>query len=411
MIFGNWRPGGLAAGAALFGYTDALQLRSGETSVHALLLLAGVLLLVLAVWLGLRGKLVTAVICAVVAAARPRLVPADRHGAGRVHHDDAVRHHAAGARAGLAAAADAGGRRAALPAGPGWLRSPRPTGTRLREQAAAVMAPGLRAVLDVHGRRGRPRRRRPGRGGLQRRERGVRRGAVRRVRPGLGAARRRRRPAGRRGLRRRPRRRAHAVRPVPPAALGERRPGPAGRDRQRHPPDDRGAARRLRPRGPGDRADSERASTRSRSSATKRDRQALSDGQIDWVVDAYTRGEVADEQMSALAMAILLNGMDRRRDRPLDRRDDRLGRADGLLDRGARRPPDRRQALHRRRRRQDHPAARPAGGRLRGGRAAAVRARARPHRRHAGQAGVDPRLAGDADPTRRCWPSSATSAP
>ena len=30
------------------------------------------------------------------------------------------------------------------------------------------------------------------------------------------------------------------------------------------------------------------------------------------MVDAYTRGEVADEQMSALAMAILLNGMDRR---------------------------------------------------------------------------------------------------
>ncbi|MGB0189750.1 MAG: thymidine phosphorylase, partial [Nocardioides sp.] len=33
--------------------------------------------------------------------------------------------------------------------------------------------------------------------------------------------------------------------------------------------------------------------------------------QIDWVVDAYTRGDVADEQMSALAMAILLNGMER----------------------------------------------------------------------------------------------------
>ncbi|NLU72286.1 thymidine phosphorylase [Streptomyces sp. HNM0575] len=44
---------------------------------------------------------------------------------------------------------------------------------------------------------------------------------------------------------------------------------------------------------------------------TKRDRGALSDEQIDWVVDAYTRGEVADEQMSALAMAILLNGMSR----------------------------------------------------------------------------------------------------
>jgi thymidine phosphorylase len=44
---------------------------------------------------------------------------------------------------------------------------------------------------------------------------------------------------------------------------------------------------------------------------TKRDRHALSDEQIDWVIAAYTRGEVAHEQMSALAMAILLNGMDR----------------------------------------------------------------------------------------------------
>src|SRR5690242_12369608 len=45
---------------------------------------------------------------------------------------------------------------------------------------------------------------------------------------------------------------------------------------------------------------------------TKRDRGELSDEQIDWVLDAYTRGAVADEQMSALAMAILLNGMTRR---------------------------------------------------------------------------------------------------
>ncbi|PVU83607.1 thymidine phosphorylase [Cellulomonas sp. WB94] len=44
---------------------------------------------------------------------------------------------------------------------------------------------------------------------------------------------------------------------------------------------------------------------------TKRDGGRLSDGQIDWVLDAYTRGAVAEEQMSALAMAILLNGMDR----------------------------------------------------------------------------------------------------
>src|SRR6188472_1884310 len=45
---------------------------------------------------------------------------------------------------------------------------------------------------------------------------------------------------------------------------------------------------------------------------TKRDRGELSDEQIDWVVDAYTRGVVAEEQMSSLTMAILLNGMNRR---------------------------------------------------------------------------------------------------
>ena len=45
---------------------------------------------------------------------------------------------------------------------------------------------------------------------------------------------------------------------------------------------------------------------------TKRDGGELSDSQIDWVIDAYTRGVVADEQKAALAMAILLNGMNRR---------------------------------------------------------------------------------------------------
>lgn len=43
----------------------------------------------------------------------------------------------------------------------------------------------------------------------------------------------------------------------------------------------------------------------------KRDRGTLSPAQIDWTIDAYTRGVIAEEQMAALNMAILLNGMDR----------------------------------------------------------------------------------------------------
>jgi thymidine phosphorylase len=41
----------------------------------------------------------------------------------------------------------------------------------------------------------------------------------------------------------------------------------------------------------------------------KRDGGQLSTAQIDWLVDAYTRGYVADEQMSAITMAIFLRGM------------------------------------------------------------------------------------------------------
>ncbi|BAV40489.1 MULTISPECIES: thymidine phosphorylase [Mycobacterium ulcerans group] len=43
----------------------------------------------------------------------------------------------------------------------------------------------------------------------------------------------------------------------------------------------------------------------------KRDGGRLSDAAIDWVIDAYTEGRVAPEQMSALLMAIVLQGMDR----------------------------------------------------------------------------------------------------
>ena len=49
----------------------------------------------------------------------------------------------------------------------------------------------------------------------------------------------------------------------------------------------------------------------------KREKGELSTEAINWLVDAYTKGSVADEQMSAMAMAILLNGMNRREIRDL----------------------------------------------------------------------------------------------
>ncbi|TDD93693.1 ABC transporter permease [Actinomadura rubrisoli] len=56
MIFGNWRPGGLAAGSLLFGYTDAMNVRGGGQAVHALLLFVAVLLIMVAAWQAVRGN-------------------------------------------------------------------------------------------------------------------------------------------------------------------------------------------------------------------------------------------------------------------------------------------------------------------------------------------------------------------
>ena len=123
----------------------------------------------------------------------------------------------------------------------------------------------------------------------------------------------------------------------------------------------------------------------------KRDGHRLSDSQVDWVVDAYTRGVGRRRADVGAGDGDPAQRHGPRGDLPVDRRDDRLGGADGLL-RAV--PAHRGQALDRRGRRQDHAAAGAAGGGVRRRGAAALRPRAGPHRRHAGQARVDPRAGG-----------------
>lgn len=61
LIFGNWRPGGLALGSGVFGYSDGLQLRQ-PAAVHALLLFTGLVLIALAAYSGWRRRAVAAAV-------------------------------------------------------------------------------------------------------------------------------------------------------------------------------------------------------------------------------------------------------------------------------------------------------------------------------------------------------------
>jgi len=55
MIFGNWRPGGTAVGAAIFGYIDTLQLRD-DANIRGLVLFGTLLIIVIAVLLLKSGR-------------------------------------------------------------------------------------------------------------------------------------------------------------------------------------------------------------------------------------------------------------------------------------------------------------------------------------------------------------------
>jgi len=68
LIFGNWRPGGVTMGAGLFGYADALQLRS-DRAIHALLLFVAILLIMGALWFISRRKFVPGTVLAAISAA------------------------------------------------------------------------------------------------------------------------------------------------------------------------------------------------------------------------------------------------------------------------------------------------------------------------------------------------------
>ena len=66
VIFGNWRPGGVFAGSILFGFTDALRVRQSE-SVMSLIMVAGIVALVLALYYSISRQWKPGAISAVLA--------------------------------------------------------------------------------------------------------------------------------------------------------------------------------------------------------------------------------------------------------------------------------------------------------------------------------------------------------
>ena len=136
LIFGNWRPGGLAAGAGLFGFADGLQLRSRTAVVGAAAPASPSCCWRVAVWQTVRRQPLQAVLAAVFAAlALVGFLTIDELPAGhRVLHP--APDHAAGAVAGLPATADAQGRRPGLPTRRELVRGRQSTGTRCGRRPA-----------------------------------------------------------------------------------------------------------------------------------------------------------------------------------------------------------------------------------------------------------------------------------
>ena len=110
MIFGNWRPGGMAIGAGLFGYTDGVQqYDSSGTAMHAFLILVAVALIAVA-----RSAVPGRASCRRRGRRRDRgpvpvVVLGDRRAPAAAGQGRAVRDHPAGDGAGVAEPADAQG--------------------------------------------------------------------------------------------------------------------------------------------------------------------------------------------------------------------------------------------------------------------------------------------------------------